>query len=310
MILNILIFLISCVFLILAGSWTVRSLTRLSVALRFSYFMAGFILMAFATTIPELLVGITSALERVPSLSLGNVIGSNMVNLGLVLALVAIFKGEIKIKSKIIKDDVLYLVPLVLLPLILLSDRSLSRLDGVVLLFAFLLYLIKLIKERREFKSLLEEGPLFAGCLLNFLVFGFSVFVLIFSAKYVVDYGILIARDLKFPLILIGLSAVAVGTSLPELVFALRAARLGREEMALGDLVGACAINASLVLGITALISPILEVDFSFLSKASIFLLLTLFLFVFDIRSKNGLSRLTGIFLLSLYLAFLILEFV
>jgi len=295
--------------LIFSGSWVVKSLTRLSTSLRFSYFVAGFILMAFATTIPELLVGVTSALEKAPSLSLGNVLGSNIANLGLILAIAAILKRGIEIKSKIIKDDVLYLVPLVLLPLTLLLDGTLSRLDGLILIGTFLVYLAKLIRERREFKAFLEEGPLFAGCFLNLFIFIFSVFVLILSAKFVVDYGILIAKGLNLPLVLIGLSAVALGTSLPELVFVLKATKADKEEMALGDILGACVINSSLVLGVTALIFPIFDIDFSSFSKAAIFLLLILGIFVLDIRSKNGLRWSTGLFLLILYFTFLIWEF-
>lgn len=316
MITQILIFLISCLVLILAGSWAVKSLTRLALSLRLSYFILGFILMAFATTIPELLVGITSAIDEAPSLSLGNVLGSNIANLGLILGIVALVKGfsrgseqGIEIKSKIIRTDILYLFPLVLLPLILLLDGDLSRLEGIVLVGIFLIYLLKLMAERREFKAFLEEGPFFSGCFLNFFLFGFSIFLLILSAKFVVDYGILIAQGLNLPLILIGLSGVALGTSLPELVFSLKATRRNKEEMVLGDLVGACVINSTLVLGVTALISPMFNIHFPSFLKASLFLLVILLIFILDVRSKNGLRWPTGIILLLLYFLFLLTEF-
>lgn len=317
MIFQIFIFLISCLVLILSGAWVVKSLTRLAISLKFSYFILGFILMAFATTIPELLVGITSSLDKAPSLSLGNVLGSNIANLGLILGLAAIFKGlskgpkkGIEIESKIIKDDVLYLVPLVCLPLILLFDGGLSRLDGLILIGVFLLYLIKLIRERREFKAFLEEGQFLSGVLTNFLIFCFSVFLLIISAKFVVDYGILLAKNFNLPLILIGLSVIALGTSLPELVFTLKAISKEKEEMALGDLVGACAINSTLILGTTALICPILNLDISSFLKASSFLLLILLIFILDIRTYDGLRWPTGAVLLFLYFAFLFSELI
>lgn len=316
MLINSLIFLVACLVLILSGSWVVKSLTRLAAALRFSYFISGFILMALATTIPELLVGINSALEKAPSLSLGNVLGSNIVNLGLILGVVAIIKGlskgpeqGIEVRSKTIKDDVLYLAPLLLLPLVLLFDGNLSRLDGLILIGAFLVYLAKLIRERREFKAFLEEGPLLFGCFRNLFLFGFSSFLLILSAKFVVDYGILIAQGLNLPLILIGLSVVALGTSLPELVFSLQATTANKEEMVLGDLMGACAINSSLVLGITALIAPIIKLDSSSFAKAAVFLLVIFLIFALDIRSKNGLRWPTGVALIFLYLTFLVSEF-
>lgn len=308
MVLNILIFISAFIVLILSGSFTVNSLTRLSISLRFSFFVLGFILMATATTVPELLVGITSALDRAPSLSLGNVLGSNITNLGLILGLVALFKKKITVASKIIKDDVLYLALLILLSLFLLFDGNLTRLEGLILIGGFVVYLAKIISERKEFKAIAENGPLFKGCFLNFLIFTVSVILLILSAKYVVDYGILIAKNLNLPLILFGLSAVAFGTSLPELVFALKAAKADKEEMVLGDLIGACAINSSLILGVTALIYPISEIDFPSFFKAIFFLLLILLIFVLEMRIKGILSRLSAILLILLYFVFLFSE--
>jgi cation:H+ antiporter len=153
-ILNLVLFLVACIFLILSGTLLVRSLSKLASYLRMSEFVISFILIAFATSVPELFVGISSALQNNTALSLGNVIGSNILNLTLIAGIIILLKRGIMIESKKTKADALYMFFIIALPFVLMwIGHAISRIDGVILLVAFFLYARKLYRERKIFKK-------------------------------------------------------------------------------------------------------------------------------------------------------------
>jgi len=305
--LNLIFFLVSCLALFLSGTLLVKALVKISGFLKMSKFVTAFIIMAFSTSLPELFVGISSAIAKNPALALGTVIGSNIADIGLVGGIVLLVARKINIGQKTIIKDSTIMVLMTILPLVLMwIGKELSRIDGVILTAAFIFYLWKLVKEEKRFSGKAINNINRWIVLASALGFIASLILLFVSSRYVVFYGNLLAMDLLLPPIFVGLFFVALGTSLPELVFETRAIMMGYKDFALGDLMGSVVCNSTLVLGVTALIYPITAQLFLFFTSA-IFMITLAVLFTAFVETGK-LSWRTGIGLLMLYILFIIVE--
>jgi len=306
---NLTLFLLFCVILVISGSLLVRTLSKIASFLRVSEFLVGFVIMAFSTSIPELFVGITSALAKNPALALGTVIGSNIVDLTLIIGIVIVLAKGIDIKSKFMKRDSLYMFFIAALPMALMFiGNKLSRIDGAILLTVFIVYVYFLIKERTKFRKETEDNVGRKDIVIAVFLFVISLFALFFSAGFIVKYAELISIDLALPSILIGLLIIAIGTSLPELVFGTRAVLTKHADMALGDIMGAVVANSTLVLGVTALIYPI-TADFLLFLSSAVFMIIIAFLFSTFVESGKRLYWKEGVSLIMLYVFFIMIEF-
>jgi len=312
-ILYIALFFISVLVLVKSGSVAVKCLVAISRYLRISEYVLAFILMALATSLPEFFVGINSALAKAPVLSLGNIIGSNIVNLSLILGVVVIFAKGIKIESKIAKRDAWIVFFISILPLLLLVDKNLSQADGGILLIVFIWYLRHILKAKEAFRKRMDHIvrtiERFRQFVKDLLIFVVAIAILLISSWSVVKTATLIAEGLELPLVLIGLILVAVGTSLPELVFGIKAVITKHEGMNLGNLIGSTVMNSTLILGITALIYPIRIENFNIILTGSLFMIFIVLIVNFFIATKEKISWKEGVVLIGLYVAFLIIEF-
>lgn len=308
-----LLFLISVYALVKSGAVAVKKLVAISRYLRISEYVLAFILMALATSLPEFFVGINSALSKTPILSLGNIIGSNIVNLSFILGAVVIVARGIKIKSKIAKRDAWIVFFISALPILLLIDKGLSRIDGIILLLVFVWYLSRVLRNKEAFKKrmnhMVRDVDHFRKFIRNFLVFILAITVLLISAWGTVKAATLIAEGIALPLALIGLILVAIGTSLPELVFGIKAVVTKHEGMNLGNLLGSTVINSTFILGITALICPIKIENFNMILTGGIFMIFTILLANFFIATREKISWKEGTILIMLYMVFLVVEF-
>lgn len=306
---NIILFLLACLVLVVSGTLLVKSLTKIASYLRISEFIIGFMIMAFATSIPELFVGINAALAKKTSLALGMVIGSNIVDLTLVMGIAILLKRGITIKSDKTKADSLYMFFIAALPLVLMwIGSSISKIDGIILICAFLVYARKLYKERKVFTKEFKNHHKRWEPILNTILFIASLALLFFASKFVIHYADLLSMDFALPPIIMGLFLIALGTSLPELVFEAKAVMLGHTEMALGNIIGSVIVNSTLVLGVTALIYPI-TANLLLLFTSGMFMLLVVFLFATFVESGDRLYIKEGISLIFLYIFFIIIEF-
>ncbi|MDD5087116.1 MAG: calcium/sodium antiporter [Candidatus Nanoarchaeia archaeon] len=306
---NLAIFLASCFFLIQSGNWLVKSLTKIAAFLRLSEFVVGFIIMAFATSVPELFVGITSAFAKNSALSLGNVIGANIINLTLVVGITVLLSRGIKIESKKTRTDALYMVFIAALPMVLMViGRSLSRVDGVILLFVFAIYARRVLKQRKSFKKEVEDGIKRKDIVFTTIFFVLSLALLFLSAKFVVDSATELSVYLELPPIIVGLFILSIGTTLPELTFGSRAAMKGHPDMALGNSIGSVVVNSTLVLGVVSIIHPITS-NILLFSTSAIFMVVIAFLFATFVESGNKLYIKEGISLIMLYILFVVIEF-
>ncbi len=302
---NLVFLIISCFALVKSSSFLVKSLTKLASFIGLNEFAIGFIIMAISTSLPELFVGVTSALSNKQSLALGNVIGSNILNLTIVIGVVAVLVKNVKIHSKLIKRDVIFMVAMVILPLFLMWDQKISRIDAVILIGAFCVYLWQMVKQEKSFSRKLSEAKGKMAIWITIAVL--SIFLLLLSAHFVVHFASELSVALKVPELLIGLFIVSLGTSLPELIFEAKSVLEKHDELAIGDLLGSVIINSSLVLGVTALIRPI-TADFLLFFSSAIFMVLSAFLFMTFAESEKGISWKEGISLILLYMFFVIVE--
>jgi len=280
---------------------------------RLTEYVFAFILMTFATTMPELFVGIAAAVRGLPAISLGNIIGSNLVNLSFILGTVVIVAKGLKIESKIAKRDAWIIFFIALLPLLLLFDKKLSRGEGVLLMIVFGWYIYHVLRSKDAFRkrmdSMKRDAEAFKRLLRNIFYFIIAAAVLLLSSWGVVESAKLIAKELYLPLTLIGIILVAIGTSLPELVFGVRAVIAKHEGLSLGNLVGSVVVNSTFILGLVAVIRPIQIETFNVIYIGGAFMIVAILLANFFIATRDKISWKEGLFLIIFYVAFLVVEF-
>lgn len=274
-------------------------------------FIVSSIFLAGATSFPELFVGITSAIEGVGEMSLGNVLGANLTNITLVLGLATVIAGGAATKEKVLQDDIKEVAVMAVAPYLLLFDGELSRLDGLIMIVVYAVYLMFLIEKEREVyhlpDSINHHRVSLKGLMIRLLgwlaVLGGLAQLVVFSAEN-------IANMYHISAFIIGLLLLSLGTTLPELIVQIKSARNKESGIFFGNLLGSMAVNSSLVLGIVAVISPIkVETDIHFFLPG-VLLLIVFILLPFFARSKLRLERREGLVLLGVYLLFLFLEIV
>lgn len=262
--------IIGIVLLVKGADYMIDGAVELATIFGLSALFIGLSITALGTSAPEAAVSIKAAISSYPSISFGNVLGSNIANIGLVVGLGA-FIWNIKAKESTIKKETPFCLFVVILTVFLVRDdwygrgeTSLSRLDGLILLVLFSLYVCYLYfmarKDRRVFRlnadlSEVEHsrGEMFKASLL--LILG-TAGVLI-GAHLIVDNAVIIARRLGVSEILISVTLIALGTSLPEMATSLAAMKKGEPDIAIGNIVGSNIFNILFVLGLTSSIRPI-----------------------------------------------------
>lgn len=311
--LYLLLFVIFCSIMVKSGAALVKIMTVLSHYFKLTEYVLAFILMTFATTLPELLVGVVSASKGDSIISLGNIIGSNLINLTFILGLVAIVAGGLRVESKIAKRDSWIIFFITLIPMLLILDKKLSRGEGFLLLILFGWYIYHILKQKDAFTHRVHYiNHNITGLEKLLKKIGFFLLaaaVLILSAWGVVWSVELIAKELYIPLALLSIILVAIGTSLPELVFGIKAAIAKHEGMSLGNLIGAVVVNSTFILGLTAVINPIQIENFRIILIGGGFMLAAILIANIFIASKNKVSWKEGCILIGFYILFLIAEF-
>lgn len=308
MLLTFLAFVASTIILARASLFLVETLTNIALKLRISEFLVGFMLIAVGSSLPELLVGIVAATEGEPLISLGNIIGSNIANLTIVLGIPALAAGGIRIRSQVRNREVIFMNVLAIAPLLLLIDGKLSQGEGILLLILFAFYLYNLILRSPAYTRVIRDHRRGISLPKQLLLFGIGLVTLLLSAEALIRSGITLATNLKIPTILIGIFVLALGTSLPELSFDVSAAVKRRGEILMGETLGSIISNATLVLGITALIRPITIENPKILATSSIALTIALLTFTLFVRSQYKVSVKEGLILILGYLVFVIAE--
>ncbi len=314
------VFIASCVLLYFSGEIVVSNLVRLSKYLGVKEFIIAFFVMAFASSLPNIILGIKSAIDGVPELSLGDIFGNNLVTLTLALSLgILISKNkEIPIESRTIKSTLKFAVTSTLLPLLLLIDGTLSRIDGILLISFFLFYVFWVFSKKERFSKVYAGEAYSDNQYINefsstlrsllFIIFGIGlIFVaaqgIIFSAKFFA-----IASGMS--IIVIGLLITGLGNALPEIYFSVTSAKKDEKFIILGSLMGSVIFTTSLVLGIVCFIEPIklLSTKIFFINR--IFILITILLFYLFSKTSNKIVRREAYILFLLYFLFILSIFI
>ena len=310
----ILTFIISCSILFWSGNFLVKALMRIAKFLKWREFVVAFFIMAFAGSAPNLFVGISSAIHKIPQFSLGDVVGGNIVDLTLAFALaILIGKTVLPAPSRVVQTTTIFTTLISLLPLLLISDGMLGRGDGAILLVTFFLYVGWLFSKEERFKLIYDHNKVesvekFKEFWKNLGKFIFALFLLILASEGIVSSARHFVEVLPLTIPMVGILIIGLGNALPEMYFAIRAAREGETWMVLGDLMGAVIVPATLVLGIVALISPIEVLDFSPFGVSLSFLIVAALFFLFVVRTGEKITKKESYCLLLLYLLFVIFQ--
>jgi cation:H+ antiporter len=308
---QLLILIVSIVGLASASHYAIKSVEKLVEITGLSEASAGFIILAVLTSTPEILVAVFSVIQGNAAVSVGDVLGSNVFNIGAVLGIMGVL-GYLKICcTDLLMELTDMLSVIVLIPLLLVISQYQifeipSQIIGVILLTAFLINTYLIAKKRTppvyandvKTVSKRKKGVVIATLLLSFLV-------VVVSAQLTVNSASNIAAALGVPSILVGAKIVAIGTSLPELTLDLAAVRRGRIQLAIGGIIGSNLTNLTLILGIVLLASPF-TVDMGIFIEIIPFLMITTVLF-WRFIMRGGVSKVGGAFLLLTYILFQIL---
>ena len=296
--------------LIIGAESLVKGASGLALSFKISPLVVGLTIVAFGTSAPELFVSIKSALDGHPDLAFGNVIGSNMCNITLILGVTAII-FPVAVQKNILNFDWPVAFLSIVLLYVLTLDHNVSFLDGMVFVGMIILYNVILIKmSRKETKAKIEDGEVdaepmdFRGVVKDILFIAVGSVGLVFGSEWLVDSASEIALNFGVSKRLIGLTIVAIGTSAPELVTSMVAAYRKNSDLGLGNLIGSNIFNVLLILGITGVVKEI-HVDELF-SNYDIFWVIGATAILYPLmKSRDTISRWEGLLLLVIYLSYM-----
>ena len=287
-----------------------------------STLLIGMVIVGFGTSAPEMVVSAISAMQDAPELALGNAYGRNIANIALILGVTAIISPVIVVR-KALKRDLPVLIAVTVLAVILDLDGAIGRIDGIVLLLVFAgvmgFNIVSEIRQKHKV-GLVEDSEesskdVSLGKSLLWLLLGLAL--LVASSRALVWGAVAIARALGVSDLLIGLTIVAVGTSLPELASSIAAARKGEDDLAFGNIIGSNLFNTLAVVGIAATIAPMDSFEASVLSRdmpVMAALTVLLLLFGLPVRKKRidasghrigRINRLEGAAFLAIYVGYI-----
>lgn len=282
----------------------VRGGTRLALALRVSSLLVGLTVVAYGTSTPELIVSLLAAMRGASDIAVGNVLGSNIVNIGLIAGAAALLR-PLRLDRATTRTDIPIALAVSSALVLLALDGSLSRRDGVLMLLGAVAHGAWCIaRAYRESQEPSELPPISGSRRRDVLLVLGGLAGLALGAHLLVEGAVLIATDLGVSQLVIGVTVVAVGTSLPELAASLVAARRGHPGLSIGNVVGSNILNILVVIGLSATIHPIAVRREALVWDAAPMLALTVALYAFA-RTGTRLSRREGSALLLLFVAYM-----
>ena len=295
----------SLAMLAVASRFAIKSVEDLIKLTHLSEASVGFAILSVMTSTPEICVAVFSVMQGSPGFSVGDILGSNVFNIGIVIGLLATIGYLKKCSTNCLGElvDILFLSSLI--PIILVMFGSASSLVGLVLIGIFVFSIYTMTKNGKQRASLTNEETRTIQPSKKVVVLKISIgMVLVIAAAQLTIFSASnIATALGVAPILIGAKIIAIGTSMPELALDLTAARRGRIELAIGDAIGSNLTNITLVLGIVLLASPFGMVDLSIFAQILPFVLVTT-LILWRYLTKGGVSQFGGITLIMTYVVF------
>jgi cation:H+ antiporter len=309
---NLLFIFFGFLLLVVGGEFVVRSSVAISLKFNISRFVIGMTVVAFATSLPELIVSINAALNDSPAIAINNVIGSNIANIALVLSIISIL-SFLKVGNNFYKRDWPIMFGFsILLIVFCITDQILNQFEGVILvisLFFFIYYSLK--KSNNQLIADDVDDKLVFTTNTKIIIWLFiSTLSLYFGAEFLVDGAVNFAKQINISEAVISVSIVAIGTSIPELAASLIAITKKEKGISVGNLIGSNIFNIGSVLGITAIIKPI-QIAQEIIERDIIWMLFFTFLLLFMaiLPKRDNLGKSKGFIMLLLYFTFITLAF-
>lgn len=305
MFIHVFVFVISLYMVVRGALLATEHATKLAQSFRLSAYTVGFIVIAIISILPETFISVNAALTGNASFGFGMLLGSNVADLTLVVALIVVLAGRaLRIESKILKSHTFY--PYILtLPIVLGLDGYLTRAEGITLIIAgFVFYILALKQDKKE--TYHDNTPP-EGRLESLLFLTLSMGLLLIGSHFTVSSATEIASSLGVSPVLIGMLIVSLGTTLPEFVFSLKAVKAQKDSLAVGDILGTVLADATIVIGLIALIHP-----FSFPQTivyiAGVFMVSSSFILFSFMRSGRQVTRREASVLIILWITFVLIE--
>ena len=314
---SVILIVIGFAMLIIGANWLVDGSSNVAKKFHIPEIIIGLTIVSIGTSMPELFVSLTSALEGFPDMAVGNVVGSNVANLLLILGMSAIINSiAFKRETRLIEIPICLFVS-ILFMVICNIGQDVSRIDATILLVAFvafIIYTIIMAKKGEEFEKneTIEDKKEIkkTSTLKDIIAIILGVILLKVGGDFTVDNAVKIANMFNWSEKLISVTILAVGTSLPELGTSVSAAFKGNSDIAIGNILGSNIFNMLFIIGTSALISPI-TYNISYNRDMIILLVATVVLALFPaIPPKNKMSRMNGTIYLALYIGYLAMLFV
>lgn len=307
----ILLLFLFLIILVSSARLVIIGVENLEKVIKISYFAIGVIIVGVLTSIPELTIGITSAIKKIPTLSLGNLMGGSFILLTLVMGLSAIFFKGLNFERILPLKELILGNIAILTPALLGLDKEISRLDGLFAIIFYIFYIVSLNKHSLKPKSdsitkrkagiFLKIFAIFKACLL--ITFGIMLLLIVSGA--IVNIAQKVVNKFNIEALLIGLIILSIGTNLPELSIVFKSKKLNEKSTALGVIIGSAAAN-SFIIALVAIIYPIKILNFSLFLSSFYFLIFATIIFSIFARTKNRITPSEGILLVMLYIVFLI----
>ncbi|MFA5332960.1 MAG: sodium:calcium antiporter [Candidatus Nanoarchaeia archaeon] len=307
MIIELGIMLASMIFLAIASDKAVDYAIKISKYLGITGLSAGFIILSVSTSLPELFVSIHSSLVKEIGLSLGNVLGSNIANVTIILGLAFFLSGRrfIKFNRRVFQGLLSFLFVASIIPLFILQTGNLSSIMGVILLILFIFFAVKTPKKIEGIQEM--EKAKKSETTITVIKFIVSLIIVLFSSKLLVDNSIIIAELLGIPNSIIGATIIGFGTSLPELSTTIQAFRKKLYDVGIGNIIGSCITNLTLILGVSSLLSTV-PINILSFSTLIFFTILSMIITWYFVSTDRKIDRKEAAILIIIYLIFLLQE--
>jgi len=305
---HIILFLIGIFILYFGGVLFIRGSSNTARLFGIRPLIIGVVIVAFATSAPEFFVSVFAVINKSRNLAVGNIIGSCICNIGMALGVAALIR-PIKVNASILKRELPILLTTTLALFIICVDFKITRIEAVLLISAFFLFIFYCIRSAKiDDGSYLDTSTNGISKSRSFLYLGLGLLGLVVGARFMVQSSISIARIIGISDLVIGLSVVAIGTSLPELAASVIASSKGQGDISIGNVIGSNLFNMLAIIGVVALIRPVI-IDPKILSLSLPVLLIFTFVLLPILKKGFKINRITGALLVLSYSIYLYLVF-
>ena len=298
------IFIIAIAVLIKASKWVIDSSIAISEYTGISQLAIGFILIAFSVSIPDFVVSVTATLIQKTPMAIGDILGSSIANICLVLGVVTLIR-RVRVERMHTLESAELLLLISIVPAVILSKGVVGPLEGIILLVVFAMYCFFIFKDK--FSMNIKDGVKRKEWRNVIFFFITGVILVIISAHYVVESAAVIAAFFGISEAVIGLTLISFGTTLPELALDFTAIRRGQCALAIGDILGSTVINLTLILGTVLLLSPIGGLALMSYTIPLAFIIIANSLLFYSLVKREGIGHREGLLFIILYIIFVML---